>query len=124
VSTALARVVEAVAVAAELAADLVAVDLGCGSGQLTLKLAPMVAEVVGIEAFRVTRARAFGEANKRTALLLSRWLFDHNGEDGARIIDSNDREVADLLVRAAAGQDVQRDLTTLLRARKDSFSTT
>lgn len=34
-------------------------------------------------AYRVARAQAFGEANKRTAFLLAKWILDRNGEDGA-----------------------------------------
>jgi prophage maintenance system killer protein len=40
-------------------------------------------EAAAVLAFRVTRAQAFGEGNKRTALLLARWLLDHNGRDGS-----------------------------------------
>ena len=68
-------------------------------------------------AFRVARAQAFGEANKRTAFLLARWVLDRNGKDGARLLPSDDRDVADLLVRAASGQDVEGSLVTLLTAR-------
>jgi hypothetical protein len=39
-------------------------------------------EAVARLAFRVTRAQAFGEGNKRTALLLARWILDRNGQDG------------------------------------------
>jgi prophage maintenance system killer protein len=56
--------------------------------------------------FRVARAPAFGEANKRTALLLARWVLDRNGMNGSVIIPPEDRVIADLLVQAAAGQDV------------------
>ncbi|MBV8529346.1 MAG: Fic family protein [Candidatus Dormibacteraeota bacterium] len=37
-------------------------------------------------AFRVARAQAFAEANKRTALLLARWLLDHNDVEGETIL--------------------------------------
>jgi prophage maintenance system killer protein len=72
---------------------------------------------VAILAARVTRAQAFAEGNKRTALLLARWLVDHNGQAGSELLPADDREVADLLVRAAAGADVQAELLALLRSR-------
>ncbi len=59
-------------------------------------------------AFRVTRAQGFTEGNKRTALLLARWTLDNNGLDGSRIIDPEARELADLLVQAAAGRNVDQ----------------
>lgn len=39
----------------------------------------------GVIAYRVARAQAFGEGNKRTAVALASWLLDHNGEDGGRL---------------------------------------
>lgn len=67
--------------------------------------------------YRVTRAQAFGEGNKRTAFLLARWTLDRNGEDGARLMPASDRELADLLVEAAAGTDAQAEITALLTSR-------
>lgn len=64
----------------------------------------------GAIAFRVTRAQGFTEGNKRTALLLARWILDNNGFDGSRIIDPDDRELADLLVEAAAGRNVEAEI--------------
>lgn len=46
-------------------------------------------------AFRVTRAQAFGEGNKRTALFLARWILDRNGHDGSAFLPPDDRRVAD-----------------------------
>lgn len=63
-------------------------------------------DAAAILMFRVARAQAFGEANKRTALLLARWIIDHNGADGSIVIPPEDRVIADLLVQAAAGRDV------------------
>jgi prophage maintenance system killer protein len=60
-----------------------------------------------ILAFRVARAQGFAEGNKRTALLLARWLLDRNGLDGSALMPSDDVEVADLLIKAAAGHDVE-----------------
>jgi prophage maintenance system killer protein len=68
-------------------------------------------------AYRIARAQGFGEGNKRTALLLARWLLDRNGKDGLRFLPVNDRTVADLLVAAAGGRNVERELVNLLGAR-------
>jgi prophage maintenance system killer protein len=74
-------------------------------------------EAAAVLAFRVTRAQAFGEGNKRTALLLARWLLDRNGLDGSVILPAEDREIASLLVRAATGTDVQAEVLAMLRRR-------
>ena len=55
--------------------------------------------------YRVTRAQGFGEGNKRTAFLLAPWVLDRNGRDGARLMPPDDRNLADLLIRAAAGSN-------------------
>jgi len=66
-------------------------------------------------AFRVTLAQAFGEGNKRTALLQARWILDRNGQDGSALLPPDDRQVAQLLIKAAAGQDVEDELVAELR---------
>lgn len=71
----------------------------------------------GVLAFRVARAQGFGEGNKRTAFLLARWLLDRNGKDGSALMPAQDRELADLLVQAASGVDVEDDVVVLLRSR-------
>lgn len=71
-----------------------------------------------VVAFRVARAQAFGEGNKRTAFLLARWLLDRNDQDAAVLLPPDDREAADLLVRAAAGSDTQNQLIRLLQSRR------
>lgn len=68
--------------------------------------------------YRVARAQAFGEGNKRTALLLGRWLLDRNGEDGRRLVAPYDRDLFDLLVAASAGQNVEAEVVELLRGRR------
>jgi prophage maintenance system killer protein len=75
-------------------------------------------EAAAVLAFRIARAQAFGEGNKRTALLLARWLLDHNGEQGGAILPAEDRETADLLLRAASGTDVQQELVSIFRSRR------
>jgi prophage maintenance system killer protein len=74
-------------------------------------------EAAAVLVYRSTRAQAFGEANKRTALLLARWLLDRNGHDGSVIIPADDRRLADLLIKAAAGRDVGDQILLLLRER-------
>lgn len=74
-------------------------------------------QAAAVLAFRVTRAQPFGEGNKRTALLLARWLLDQSGEDGAAILPPTDRDLADLLVKAASGLDVEDEMVELLRSR-------
>ena len=71
-----------------------------------------------IVAYRVSSAQGFGEGNKRTGFLLAKWTLDRNGLDGSGILPSDDRAVADLLVKAAAGQDVQDDLVALFHSRR------
>lgn len=75
-------------------------------------------EAAAILAFRVARAQAFAEGNKRTALLAARWVLDRNGLEGAAFLPSDDREIGALLVKAASGQDVGADFVTLLSARR------
>lgn len=77
-------------------------------------------ETAGVLAYRVTRAQGFTEGNKRTALLLARWLLDHNGIDGSRILDPDDRDLADLLVEAASGQDVEGRIIAFFKGRPES----
>lgn len=77
-------------------------------------------EAAAVVAFRVTRTQPFTEGNKRTALLLARWLLDHAGEDGAALLPREDREFADLLVKAASGLDVEADIVGLLLSRRPS----
>ena len=70
-----------------------------------------------VVAYRVARAQAFGEGNKRTGLLLAKWILDRNGEDGTALLPPDDREFGALLVRAASGLDVEADMVELLRLR-------
>ena len=81
-------------------------------------------EAAAILMFRVARAQAFGEANKRTALLLARWVLDRNGMNGSVIIPPEDRVIADLLVQAAAGQDVESKLLEIFRSRSGNPANT
>lgn len=62
-------------------------------------------------------AQGFSEGNKRTALLLARWILDNNGMTGRKIIDPDDRGLANLLVKAASGHEVEREILELFRER-------
>lgn len=75
-------------------------------------------EAAAVLACRLTRAQGFTEGNKRTGLLLARWVLDRNGVDGATLLPPDDREFADLLVKAASGLDVEDEAVTLLRRRR------
>lgn len=55
--------------------------------------------------------------DKRTALLLAQRTLDNNALDGRRVIDPNDRELADLLVDAASGRDVESDVLQFFAER-------
>jgi prophage maintenance system killer protein len=74
-------------------------------------------EVAATVAYRVARAQGCSEGNKRTAMLLAKWTLDRNGIEGERIIPPHDRELADLLVNAAAGLDVGIQILDLFRRR-------
>ena len=74
-------------------------------------------EAAAVVAYRVTRTQAFGEGNKRTALLLARWTLDRNGLDGSAVLPPADSDVGPLLVRAASGNDVHEELIALFRRR-------
>ncbi len=56
-------------------------------------------------------------SGKATAFLLAKWTLDRNGEDGSILLPPEDRKFADLLVKAAAGQDVEAVLVDLLHSR-------
>ena len=75
-------------------------------------------EVAATVAYRVARAQGFSEGNKRTAMLLAKWALDRNGIEGEKIIPPHDRQLADLLVKAAAGLDVGAEVLELFRNRQ------
>jgi len=77
-------------------------------------------EAAAVLACRLTRAQGFTEGNKRTGLLLARWLLDRNDVDGAMLLPPDDREFADLLVKAASGHDVEDEAVALLRRRRSA----
>ena len=71
----------------------------------------------GLIAYRIARTQAFAEGNKRTALLAAKWILDRNGVDGAKLIPPDDLVLADLLLQAASGSDVEAAVVGLLRQR-------
>jgi prophage maintenance system killer protein len=79
-------------------------------------------EAAAILACRVARAQGFTEGNKRTALLLARWLLDRNGVDGAVVLPAEDREFADILVKSASGLDVEKTAVSLFKGRTPTRS--
>jgi prophage maintenance system killer protein len=68
-------------------------------------------------AARISRSQAFGEGNKRTALLVARWILDRNGIEGAAMLPPDDFELARLLIDAAAGRDVEAEMIALFQSR-------
>jgi len=64
----------------------------------------------------LAQAQAFTEGNKRTAVLVGRWIL--NGLDGAKYIPENDMELAESLLRAARGTDVSREVIDLFDSRR------
>lgn len=75
-------------------------------------------EAAAVLACRLSRAQGFAEGNKRTGLLLARWVLDRNDVDGATFLPPDDREFADLRVKAASGLDVEDEGVALLRQRR------
>jgi len=75
-------------------------------------------EVAATVAYRVARAQGFSEGNKRTAMLLAKWTLDRNGIQGEKIIPPDDRQLAELLVKAAAGLEVGSQVLELFRNRQ------
>jgi prophage maintenance system killer protein len=66
---------------------------------------------------RIARSQAFAEGNKRTALLVGRWILDRNGLNGSDIIPKDDHELADLPLRAARGEDMSQEVHDLFNSR-------
>jgi prophage maintenance system killer protein len=83
--------------------------------ELQTELDPLVAAAIATS--RIARSQSFTEGNKRTALLVGRWILDRNGFVGSRIIPTGDLELARLLIQAARGEDVSKQVTELLRSR-------
>jgi death-on-curing family protein len=76
-----------------------------------------VVEASATLAYRLVRTQGFGEGNKRTAVLTALWMLERNGVDGQAIVPPDDLELAGLLVAAAAGRDVEGEVTELFKRR-------
>ena len=74
--------------------------------------------VAAMATSRITRAQAFTEGNKRTALLVGRWILDRNDFDGGSMIPRNDFELANLLLDAARGRDMDEKVVELFKSRR------
>jgi hypothetical protein len=77
---------------------------------------PIIATAVATS--RITRAQAFTEGSKRTALLVGRWILDRNDLDGASMIPPDDFELANLLLDAARGADTDEEVVALFKSRR------
>lgn len=76
---------------------------------------PLIAAAIATS--RIARSQAFTEGNKRTALLVGRWILDHNDLRGDQIIPNSDLELANLLLKAARGEDISQLVIALFRSR-------
>ncbi|MGA9078550.1 MAG: Fic family protein [Acidimicrobiales bacterium] len=79
--------------------------------------APDPIGVAALIASRVARCQGFTEGNKRTALLLAKWVLDNNGINGGEIIRVEDEELGALLIRTASGGDIDAEVLALFHRR-------
>jgi prophage maintenance system killer protein len=77
---------------------------------------PVIAAATAVG--QVARSQAFTEGNKRTALLIGRWILDRNGVDGLRFIPEHDTELGNLLLSAARGVDETKHVIELFESRR------
>ena len=84
--------------------------------QLKPETDPVVASAIALA--RIARSQAFTEGNKRTALLVGRWILDRNGVDGFRFMPEDDTELASLLLSAARGIDETEHVQELFDSRR------
>lgn len=84
--------------------------------QLEDETDPVIAAAHAVS--RIARSQSFTEGNKRTALLVGRWILDRNGIDGVRFIPANDTELGGMLLSAARGVDETERITRLLESRR------
>ncbi len=77
---------------------------------------PVIAAATAVG--RIARTQAFTEGNKRTALLIGRWILDRNGVDGLRFIPEHDSELGNLLLSAARGIDETEHVIALFASRQ------
>ena len=67
---------------------------------------------------RIARSQAFTEGNKRTAVLVGRWILDRNAVDGLRFMPEDDTELANLLLSAARGVEETKHVMDLFDSRR------
>jgi prophage maintenance system killer protein len=84
--------------------------------RLTDETDPVVAAALSVG--HLAQSQAVTEGNKRTAVLVGRWILDDNGLDGAKFIRENDAELAQLLLQAARGADVSGEIVELFNSRR------
>jgi prophage maintenance system killer protein len=78
-------------------------------------------DVAAALAYEIAAAQGFYEGNKRTALVIARWYLRENTElNPAVIVLPDDRDLGDLLIKLARGDDVATNIEELLRARAAS----
>lgn len=77
---------------------------------------PVVAAATAVG--RIARSQAFTEGNKRTALLVGRWILDRNGIGGLSFIPEHDTELGNLLLSAARGIDETKQIISLFESRR------
>ena len=84
--------------------------------QLDGETDPVIAAAHAVS--RIARSQAFTEGNKRTALLVGRWIPDRNGIDGLRFIPVDDTDLGGLLLSSARGVDETEQITRLFESRR------
>ena len=84
--------------------------------QLATEVDPIVAASIAVA--RIARSQAFTEGNKRTALLVGRWILDRNGVNGLRFMPEDDTELARLLLSPARGVDETEHVRELFESRR------
>jgi len=77
-------------------------------------------EAVASILYEITAAQGFYEGNKRTAVLLARWLIGINMSiEPDALIPPDDERLGDLLIATARGDDTYRALRELLIERAE-----
>ena len=84
--------------------------------ELQQEVDPVIAAATAVG--RIARSQAFAEGNKRTALLIGRWILDRNGVEGLRFIPEHDTELGALLLSAARGIDETVRVIELFESRR------
>lgn len=75
-------------------------------------------DAAGVLVYQIAAAQGFFEGNKRTAVLIGRWFLDANTDrDPDDLIRPDDRELGAILLRAARGDDVEKEIVALFRKR-------